>query len=148
MKRLRRTVFFFFVITVFVLIVGFVYTLFGRGVTSDAMSHAYFYPLFLGVLPNALLLPIQKRLPFVGTVGYRLYSNIYNAGIGTLTVYSILLGILEIAGTDSNILSVLHIVGWIVVGIGLAVLILLLFKVRKALIRQSKSATQRRVHPN
>ena len=94
------------------------------------------------MLLNILLLPVQKRLPFVGTVGYRLYCNLYNAGIATLSVYSIITGVLDIADTSSSLLIVLLSIGWIAVAAGLVVLFVLLFNVRKALIRQTRTKTK------
>ncbi len=145
MKRLRRTIIVLVIVTLLVMIIGYIYNTFlGHGVTSTYMAHAYFYPLFFGLFINALLLPVQKRLPFVGTVGYRVFNNTFNAGIATLTVYSIIKGVLEIAGADSNLLIGLLIIGWIAIVSSLCVLIVLLINVRQALIRQARAKRKQR----
>jgi hypothetical protein len=143
MKRLKRTIYVFATVTLFVAIAGVVYTAFGRGVTSANMSFAFAYPLVLGLLVNTLLLIVQQRMPFVGTVGYRAYSNIYNFGISALTVYSALKGVLDIFGTVSYLLTYLMLVGWAAVVAGLSVLIILLVNVRQAIQRQTRRTTQR-----
>jgi hypothetical protein len=67
------------------------------------MDHAFYYPLFLGVFLNQILLNIRRRVPFTGTSGYRLYSNLYNAGVATLTHVQHPAGVLEIAGGSSGL---------------------------------------------
>jgi hypothetical protein len=133
----------FIAITVFVLIAGIVYTMFGRGATSSNMTFAFLYPLCLGLLLNVLLLPVQKRLPFVGTVGYRLYTNIYNSGIAAMTIYSFLSGILDIAGTSSDLLIYMLFLGIAACVAGLIVLAFLLFKVRQAVLWQRRRQRRR-----
>ena len=144
MKRLRRTIIVFAAITLFVAIAGAIYTYFGRGVTSDFMGHAYFYPLVAGVLFNLLLMLVQPRLPFVGTVGYRLYSNVFNAGIGALTSCSFIAGVLEIAGVDSNLMQYFWIIGWVVLAAGFCILCILIYQVLQAMARSRKRPPARR----
>ena len=140
MKRLKRTIIVYAIVTLLVLIIGFVYNTFlGHGVTSSYMAHAYFFPLFGGLLVNALLLTVQKRLPFVGTVGYRAFNNTFGGGIATLCVYSILKGALEIASADSGLLVFLLIIGCAAVAVSLILMAVLLLKVRQALIRQARA---------
>ena len=47
MKRLLKTVSIHAAIALFVCIAGVVYHIFGRGVFSQYMAHAFYYPLFM-----------------------------------------------------------------------------------------------------
>lgn len=142
MKRLRRIIFVFMAITVFVFVAGLIYHQFGRGVFSSHMAYAFLYPLFFGALFNLILLPVQSRLPFAGTVGYRLYSNLYNTGIGALTLHSFVMGVLEIAGAESPLTQYLSYFGWVCIAAGLCTLSVLLF----GSITARKRYNQRKLH--
>ncbi|MCB8975864.1 MAG: hypothetical protein H6657_00355 [Ardenticatenaceae bacterium] len=94
--------------TLFCIVFNTVYSLFGHGVTSPFMSYAYAFSLVLGVGGFILVgqLHLENRVAF----------NLYNAGIATLTVGSLLRGIIDIAGADT-----IYPVYYFVVGAGLAV---------------------------
>ena len=94
--------------TLFCIVFNYVYSLFGHGVTSPFMSYAYAFSLVLGVGGFILVgqLHLENRMAF----------NLYNAGIATLTVGSLLRGIIDIAGADT-----IYPVYYFVVGAGLAV---------------------------
>ena len=94
--------------TLFCIVFNTVYSLFGHGVTSPFMSYAYAFSLVLGVGGFILVgqLHLENRMAF----------NLYNAGIATLTVGSLLRGIIDIAGADT-----IYPVYYFVVGAGLAV---------------------------
>jgi hypothetical protein len=72
---------------------NYVYSLFGHGVSSPFMSHAFVFSLVLGAVGFAVF----GRL----NLSNRVASSLYNAGIATLTVGSILRGIIDIAGADT-----------------------------------------------
>lgn len=128
MKRLRRITIAFIIITGLVFAAGMVYQLFGRGVVSPYMRLAFIYPLLFGVLFNLLLMIVQKQLPFVGTVGFRLYSNIYNTGIAALTLYSFLMGVMDIAQAASPWTPFLAYIGWTCIAVGLCTFCILLVR--------------------
>lgn len=92
--------------TLFCIVFNTVYSLFGHGVTSPFMSYAYVFSLVLGVGGFILVgqLHLENRVAF----------NLYNAGIATLTVGSLLRGIIDIAGADT-----IYPVYYFVVGAGL-----------------------------
>lgn len=92
--------------TLFCIVFNTVYSLFGHGVTSPFMSYAYAFSLVLGVGGFILVdqLHLENRVAF----------NLYNAGIATLTVGSLLRGIIDIAGADT-----IYPVYYFVVGAGL-----------------------------
>jgi len=62
----------------------------------------------------------------------RLTLNLYNAGIATLTVGSIMKGVMEIYGTTNDILQIYWIVGFGFVGIGLLLYAIRLLTDRKS----------------
>ncbi len=74
------------------------------------MSYAFVFSLILGVVGFVIIgrLNLENRIAF----------NLYNAGIATLTVGSLLRGILDIAGADSAYPIYYFIVGTLFVLIG------------------------------
>lgn len=79
--------------TLFCIAFSYVYSLFSHDVSSPFMSYAFVFSLVLGVFGFIVLgrLDLNNRIAF----------NLYNAGITTLTVGSILRGIIDIAGADT-----------------------------------------------
>ncbi len=121
-SSLRKTVFVYLILTVVTVAVDKIYTLFGHGVHSSAMSLMFLYPLLGGALFYFLL---GLLMPQVTTYKiYRLFYNLYNSGIAILTVGSLLKGILEIAGTASPYTFLFTVAGWVGVASGLALLLL------------------------
>lgn len=119
----KKTVGIYFIFSIFAFVVNKVYALFGHGVSSDAMTWMFLYPLAGGVLFYLLLgilLPEANRFN-----GYRLFYNLYNSGIALLTMGSLLKGILEIAGTKSAFTRFYYMSGYAFIAVGLLVLILL-----------------------
>ena len=99
--------------TLFCIVLNYVYSLFGHGVSSPFMSYAFVFSLVLGVVGFILLgwLDLNNRIAF----------NLYNAGIATLTVGSILRGILDIAGADTIYPVYYFIAGAVFVAIGVLI---------------------------
>lgn len=122
-----------------------IYALFGHGVSSPAMSGMYLFPLLGGAVPFLLLwlfLPgwgWKRTGPAVSGPAHepaasghlpaeeaardsahhwRLFCNAWNSGVATLTVGSLLRGILEIAGTESAYVAVFTAIGTILMAIG------------------------------
>lgn len=87
-----------------------IYNHFGHGVYSAYMTYMFLFPLILGggIYGLILILPMTKEIS-------RLTFNLYNSGIATLTVGSLLKGIFEIAGTSSPYVVVYWLVGTIMV---------------------------------
>lgn len=109
-KALRKTAAVYLVVSLVTITANYIYGQFGHGVHSAAMTWMFLYPLIGGTLVYILM----AILPVAGSQesGYRLFSNVYNSGIATLTASSFLKGILEIAGTDSPYTPVLFMIGW------------------------------------
>jgi hypothetical protein len=89
---------------------NYIYSLFGHGVSSPFMSYAFVFSLVLGVVGFTVF----GRLNLDNRIAY----NLYNAGIATLTVGSILQGIIDIAGADTTYPVWYFLVGTVFVAIG------------------------------
>lgn len=90
----KKTAVIYLFTTLFCMALNYAYSLFGHGVSSPFMSYAFIFSLVLGFVGFILLgwLDLDNRVAF----------NLYNAGIATLTVGSILRGIIDIAGADTT----------------------------------------------
>lgn len=108
--KTKKTVITYLVITLFCIAFNYLYSIFGHGVSSPFMSYAFVFSLILGVVGFVIIgrLNLENRIAF----------NLYNAGIATLTVGSLLRGILDIAGADSAYPIYYFVVGTLFVLIG------------------------------
>ena len=97
-------------ITFFCIAFNFIYSLFSHGVSSLFMSYAFVFSLVLGVGGFIVFgwQNLENRVAF----------NLYNAGIATLTVGSILRGIIDIAGADTTYPVYYFLVGTVLVASG------------------------------
>ena len=84
---------------------GAVYEAFGHGVYSYGMLYAFAFPLALGVFPLYLIDVLHA--PYPG----KALRNLWHAGIATLTVGSIVSGVLELYGTTNPLTIVYWILG-------------------------------------
>jgi hypothetical protein len=96
--------------TLFCIVFHAVYALFGHGVSSPYMTYAFVFSLVLGVAGSVVLgqLHVHDRTAF----------HLYNAGVATLTVGSVLRGIIDIAGADTTYPVYYFVVGTILVVVG------------------------------
>lgn len=96
--------------TLFCIVFNYIYSLFSHGVSSPYMSYAFVFSLVLGVAGFTVFgqLNLDHQIAF----------NLYNAGIATLTVGSILRGILDIAGANSTYPVYYFITGTAFVAVG------------------------------
>jgi hypothetical protein len=130
-KHIRKTVGVFAGISALAAAVNFIYGIFGHGVHSGYMTWMFLYPLLGGALLYSLICiaaPGIIRLP-----QYRIFYNLYNSGIATLTLGSFLKGILFIAGTDSAYTAYFDAAGWAMAAAGIAFLLSLALRYRKRL---------------
>jgi hypothetical protein len=128
-SRYKKTVVVYFAVSILTVAVDKIYALFGHGVSSDAMTFMFRYPLIGGVgfyLITGFLFPSMKSF-----IGYRPAYNIYNSGIALLTVGSFLQGIFEIAGTNSPFLDYYYIAGWTFIGAALTLFLYMAVNYRK-----------------
>jgi zinc transporter ZupT len=120
--QLRKTILVYIVLSLTAIAVDNIYAIFGHGVSSPAMTWMFLYPLIGGALIYFL---IERLIPGVSrSPDYRLFYNVYNSGIATLTMGSFLKGILDIAGTSSPYTVLFNVTGWLFAAAGLILLTL------------------------
>lgn len=119
-----KTFIIFVCATIFTVIFNLVYSQFSHGVSSDAMTFAFIYPL-IGVVVYGILFFIN----WYDKVSY----NTFNAAIATITLGSILLGVNEIAGADSNYYKYYYLVSYTLLGISVLypIVMILIKKLRR-----------------
>ena len=101
-------------ITIFCALFGAIYEHFSHEVYSYYMIYAFGYPLIMGALPFMAIYKCEKiRMPG------RISENLYNAGVGTLTVGSIVKGVLIIYGTTNALSKIYFIVGIVMIFLGI-----------------------------
>ncbi|MCC8043056.1 MAG: hypothetical protein LIO69_06045 [Oscillospiraceae bacterium] len=100
----------------FCLIIFLVYDQFSHGVRSPYMTWLFAFPLVLGFIPE-LLMSIFPKIPRLS----RLEGNLYHSGVTALTVSSLLRGIFDIAGTESDYQRYLMIAGTVMLISGVTV---------------------------
>ena len=121
-----KTAFIYLLASLFCVLFGAVYEYYSHDVYSYYMIYAFVFPLAAGVLPFVLMfLSGHKRIPS------RLTLNLYHSGIATLSVGSIMTGVMEIYGTTNDILQIYWIVGFGFIGISLLNYVIGLFKRKK-----------------
>lgn len=98
-KKAGKTAFVYLLISIFCALFGAVYELYSHEVYSFYMIYAFAFPLVGGVLPFSILQLVRVKC-YTGAVS----RNLYHSGIATLTVGSIIRGVLDIYGT-TNMLS-------------------------------------------
>jgi hypothetical protein len=122
-KQFRKAIWVYLILSAVAIVVSKVYGIFGHGVTSAAMSWMFLYPLLGGALFYFI---IEMLIPHITKfAGCRVFLNLNNSGIATLTLASLLKGIFEIAGTDSPYLVYYYTVGGVFVAAGLIILLIM-----------------------
>ena len=138
----KRILIRYLVISAFCVVFSKIYHYFSHKITSPWMTFLFVWPLFLGALPAALRVrgcfpgffyggenDVQQN---VGRDGRTEAENgekgwfrleLYRFGIAALTVSSLLTGILEIAGTDSDYPGFLRAAGAVMVAAGALLMI-------------------------
>ena len=118
--QLLKTALVYLAVSALCFLIDKIYALFGHGVSSPAMTWLFLYPLLGGALVFILLrllAPVIAAKP-----RYRIAYNLYNSGIATLIVGSMLQGVFEIAGTSSPYTIVFYIVGGLMLVAGVVAL--------------------------
>ena len=102
-----------------------VYSCFSHGIRSPYMTYAWVLPLFLGTVVYGVCGLIWPLFP-AGIATF-----LYNAGISTLTVGSLVQGILAIADASSALMPVSPVLGGAFVLAGAVLQLLALLRIRK-----------------
>jgi hypothetical protein len=101
-----KTAYVYLLISLFCVLFGAVYELFSHEVYSFYMIYAFVFPLVGGVL---LFLLMGMGKLFINSSAVS--CNLYHAGIATLTIGSILTGIVEIYGTTNTLIRIYWMAG-------------------------------------
>ena len=113
-KRAKKTAFVYLLIALFCAFFGAIYEVFSHGVYSGYMIYAFAFPLAGGTLPFLVIsLHGEKKYPNA------IARNLYHSGIATLTVGSIVRGVLDIYGTTNSLSGIYWIVGGILTVMGI-----------------------------
>ncbi|QHI72776.1 hypothetical protein [Aminipila terrae] len=92
--------------TIFCIIFSGIYNQLGHGVSSPYMNYMFLFPFVLGTGFYGILSLIPTKINLPG-----FSFNTYNSGVATLTIWSMLKGIFEIAGTSSPYTAVYEVSG-------------------------------------
>lgn len=99
-SRALKPAFIYLLISILCALFGAIYEVFSHEVYSFYMIYAFAFPLVGGTLPFFILNLVHvKKYPDVLT------RNFYHSGIATLTVGSIMRGVLDIYGTTNELLN-------------------------------------------
>jgi hypothetical protein len=128
-KHFRKTILTYFILSILAIVVNKVYALFGHGVSSPAMTWMFLYPLIGGTLFYSLICGFANKI--IKFTLYRLFFNIFNSGIATLTFGSFLKGIMDIAGAGSIYLVFYYVVGGLFIAAGLILMFIMVINQKR-----------------
>ena len=94
---MAKTGFVYLFVSLFCVLFGAVYEYFSHDVYSYYMLYAFIFPLAGGAVPFLMLAFYKNDLP------NRIFCNLYHSGIATLTVGSLVQGVLQIYGTTNRL---------------------------------------------
>ncbi len=115
-KKALKTAFIYLLAALFCAFFGGGYELFSHEVYSYYMIYAFAFPLAGGTLPF-LMLGLFRPSHFPNAV----CRSLYHAGIATLTMGSIMSGVLEIYGTTNALVDIYWYVGIPLAAIGMII---------------------------
>jgi len=122
-KQINKVIVAYLVLSAIAIIIDKIYDIFGHGVDSSAMTWMFLYPLLGGALFYFI---IRFFIPHtIKFAGYRVFLNIYNSGIATMTVASFIKGVIEIAGTNSLYLEYYYMAGGLFIIVGLTIMLIM-----------------------
>lgn len=112
-KHASKTAFVYLLISLFCVLFGAVYELYSHEVYSFYMIYAFAFPLVGGTLPFYILNLVRaKKYPRA------IARNLYHSGIATLTVGSIMKGVLDIYGTTNMLTGYYWLIGAVLLAVG------------------------------
>ena len=103
----------YMVISGLCLIFALIYEYFSHGVTSHYMMCAFLIPLLGGFLVYLIIESAGFDMPGKWS------ANLYNSGIATLTVGSLVKGVLDIYGTTNHLIIVYLVMGMMCILVGI-----------------------------
>jgi hypothetical protein len=99
----------FLLISLFLVVFASVYEMFSFGVYSVFMIFAFTVPLCLGTMISLVLFAVRAHATSPAA------AAVYNSGIATLTVGSILKGVLDISGYTNHLMPVYAVSGAVLI---------------------------------
>lgn len=124
--EIKKSVSAYLKVTIFLIVLNYIYSLFSHNVSSDYMTYMFVYPLIGGMIVNLILVMNRHvnrvRLYYVG-------KSVLNYGIATLVIGSFIKGVFQIAGTDSNYIVYYFYLGIILTSMGILFLLYSLYRV-------------------
>jgi len=108
-NAIKKNIIVMLIVSIIVFIIDRIYSVFSHGINSVMMSTMVVTVLILGVGGYAILYKVNTIKS--GKYNFRLFSNLYNAGIATLVTGQFLSGVVSIAGTGSAYLKFYFIIG-------------------------------------
>lgn len=125
-NRASKTAFVYLLVSLFFVLFGAVYEIYSHEVYSYYMLYAFTFPLIGGTFVFNILsfLKLQKYPNAVA-------RNLYHSGIATLTVGSVVQGVLEIYGTTNALSDYYWSVGIVLIVIGVVAGIVSFFLQRR-----------------
>ena len=122
---IKKSVLAYLKVTIFLVVLNYIYSLFSHNVSSDYMTYMFVYPLIGGLIVNLILVRNKKvnrvKLYYIGKI-------VLNYGIATLIVGSFIKGVFEIAGTDSTYIVYYFYLGTILISMGILFLLYSLYR--------------------
>lgn len=123
-KKAKKQIYKYLILSIFFLIFGIIYESFSHGVYSNYMIYAFTIPLILGLIVYFIIY-IFRLNKYLSKLG----MSIYNSFIITLTLGSIMQGFLEIYGTTNKLIFVYFKISLFLIII--SVLINIIYNLRK-----------------
>ena len=109
----------YIIISLFFLAFSLVYEYYSHNIYSYYMLSSFIYPLIMGVIVYTLIYKtkVNEKISILGV-------SIYNSSILTLTLGSVMKGVLEIYGTTNQLVSCYSILGMALLIISLFIIFL------------------------
>lgn len=102
-----KTAFVYLLISLFCILFGAIYELYSHEVYSYYMIYAFLFPLAGGTLPFSMIALLHSN-----NYPIAFARHLYHAGIATLTVGSVIRGVLDIYGTTNTLSNYYWLVGF------------------------------------
>ncbi|MFA6801154.1 MAG: hypothetical protein WCR19_03500 [Acholeplasmataceae bacterium] len=103
----------YLLVSLFLILFNYIYSLFAHGVSSNYMSRAYLIPLIGGGLLSLIMLAFNNLTD--------LAKHLWDMGLTTLVVGSLLHGVFDIYGSESSFVKIFFIVGILLLFISIIV---------------------------
>lgn len=124
----KKSIINYFIVTIFLILLNYIYSIFSHNVSSNYMTYMFIYPLVTGILVSIFIL-INKNISKLKS--FYIGKSILNYGIAIMVFRSFMKGVFEIAGTDSNYLIYYFYVALILILVSSILLIYSLYRATK-----------------